>query len=99
VEDAPVQILAPDDGIFHYPNKITAKDFDGWVQERGLYFMESWDDHFKPLLACNDPESHRKKADCCGRSTAREPTSSRAMRFSGSFPQGFPGPSVFMSTS
>jgi len=55
VEEAPVQILAPDDGIFHYPNEITAKDFDSWVQERGLYFMESWDSNFKPLLACNDP--------------------------------------------
>ena len=55
VEEAPVQILAPDDSIFHYPNEITAKDFDSWVQERGLYFMESWDSNFKPLLACNDP--------------------------------------------
>jgi LmbE family N-acetylglucosaminyl deacetylase len=55
VEEAPVQVLAPDDGIFHYPNEITAKDFDGWVQERGLYFMDSWDSNFKPLLACNDP--------------------------------------------
>ena len=55
VEEAAVQILAPDDSIFHYPNEITAKDFDSWVQERGLYFMESWDSNFKPLLACNDP--------------------------------------------
>jgi LmbE family N-acetylglucosaminyl deacetylase len=55
VEEAPVQFLAPDDGIFHYPNEITSKDFDGWVQERGLYFMDSWDSNFKPLLACNDP--------------------------------------------
>src|SRR5882762_8508781 len=61
VEESPVQILAPDDGIFHYPNEITAKDFDGWVQERGLYFMESWDDHFKPLLACNDPGEPSQK--------------------------------------
>ncbi len=55
VEEAPIQILAPADGIFHYPNEITTKDFDGWVQERGLYFMETWDSSFKPLLACNDP--------------------------------------------
>ena len=40
VEDAPVEILAPDDPVFHYPNTITPGDFDGWVQERGLYFME-----------------------------------------------------------
>jgi LmbE family N-acetylglucosaminyl deacetylase len=55
VEDAPVEILAPDDSVFHFPNQITPRDFDGWVQERGLYFMDHWDDHFKSLLACHDP--------------------------------------------
>lgn len=55
VEEAPVQILASDDSIFHYPNQITAKDFDGWVQERGLYFMDQWDSRYKPLLSCHDP--------------------------------------------
>lgn len=61
VEESPVEILAPDDPVFHYPNQITQRDFDGWVQERGLYFMDSWDDHFKPLLACHDPgESDQK---------------------------------------
>jgi LmbE family N-acetylglucosaminyl deacetylase len=55
VEESPVQILAPQDGVFHYPNQITAKDFDGWVQERGLYFMDDWDGHFQPLLASSDP--------------------------------------------
>ncbi len=55
IEEAPVEILAPGDPIFHYPNQITQKDFDGWVQERGLYFMASWDPKFEPLLASNDP--------------------------------------------
>lgn len=55
VEEAPVKILAPSDSIFHYPNEIMQDDFKDWVQERGLYFMDQWDDHFKPLLACNDP--------------------------------------------
>ncbi|HLB87337.1 MAG TPA: PIG-L family deacetylase [Terriglobales bacterium] len=55
VEEAPVEILAPDDGVFHYPNQITPHDFDGWVQERGLYFMDQWDSKFKPLLSCHDP--------------------------------------------
>jgi LmbE family N-acetylglucosaminyl deacetylase len=55
VEEAPVQILEPQDSIFHYPNEITAKDFDGWVQERGVYFMEKWDPRYKALLASNDP--------------------------------------------
>jgi LmbE family N-acetylglucosaminyl deacetylase len=55
VEEAPVQILDPGNSAFHYPNEISQKDFDAWVQERGLYFMDSWDDHFKALLSCHDP--------------------------------------------
>ena len=36
------------------PNKISSTDFDGWVQEHGTYFPDQWDDHFTPILACND---------------------------------------------
>jgi LmbE family N-acetylglucosaminyl deacetylase len=61
VEEAPVEVLAPEDGVFHYPNRITARDFDGWVQERGLYFMDKWDEHFKPLLSCHDPGEEAQK--------------------------------------
>ncbi|HWZ42893.1 MAG TPA: PIG-L family deacetylase [Candidatus Saccharimonadales bacterium] len=55
VEEMPVEVLAPDDQVFSYPNKISAKDFDGWVQERSLYCMSHWDEHFKPLLSTHDP--------------------------------------------
>ena len=55
VEEAPVEILAPDDSVFRYPNQITQRDFDGWVQERGLYFMDQWDGNFRPLLSSHDP--------------------------------------------
>jgi LmbE family N-acetylglucosaminyl deacetylase len=61
VEEAPVEILAPQDQMFHYPNTITARDFDGWVQERGLYFMSSWDEHFEALLSCHDPGEDMQK--------------------------------------
>lgn len=61
VEEAPVTILAPNDSIFHDPNTISEHDFDGWVQERGLYFMSQWDDHFTPLLACHDPGEDAQK--------------------------------------
>ena len=54
VEEAPVEILEPDNPILKTPNNIDARDFDGWVQERGLYFMDQWDSNFKPLLACHD---------------------------------------------
>lgn len=55
VEEAPVTLLEPYDRIFRFPNAIAEKDFDGWVQERGLYFMDKWDSHFRPLLASADP--------------------------------------------
>jgi LmbE family N-acetylglucosaminyl deacetylase len=61
VEEAPVEILAPEDSVFHSPNTITARDFDGWVQERGLYFMDKWDDHFTALLSCHDPGEEAQK--------------------------------------
>lgn len=55
VEEAEVRILAPDHPVLNYPNKITAKDFDGWVQERGLYFPNNWDERYTPILSSNDP--------------------------------------------
>jgi hypothetical protein len=53
-EDAPVKMLHPEHRIFNYPNKITARDFDGWVQERGLYFGGSIDPRYESLLAMRD---------------------------------------------
>jgi len=54
-ETAAVTFLAPENPVLNTPNKITKADFDGWVQERGLYFPNKWDDHFTPILAFNDP--------------------------------------------
>ena len=56
VEEAEVRMLVPDHPILTTPNKITAKDFDGWVQERGLYFANEWDkEKFTAILSANDP--------------------------------------------
>lgn len=54
-ENAEVRILAPEHPVLNTPNKITAEDFKGWVQERGLYFPSKWDSHWTPILSCNDP--------------------------------------------
>ncbi len=54
-EDAPVDILVPDHPVFNSPNRITASDFEGWVQERGLYFLGEWDPRYTPLMASHDP--------------------------------------------
>lgn len=55
VEGAEVRFLAPDHPVLNSPNKITAKDFEGWVQERGLYFPSEWGPEYTPILSCNDP--------------------------------------------
>jgi hypothetical protein len=54
-ETVPVAILEPAHPIFRWPNRITETDFDDWVQERGLYFLEQWDERFTPLLESHDP--------------------------------------------
>lgn len=61
VEEAPVTILDPANPIFHTPNQIGMRDFDAWVQERGLYFASQWDPQFKPLLTSNDPGEPPRK--------------------------------------
>ena len=53
-ENAPVTLLAPDHPALNVPNKISAADFEGWVQERGVYFPSTWGPEFMPLLAAND---------------------------------------------
>lgn len=53
-ETAPVRVLEPDHPVFTTPNQIGPADWDGWVQERGLYFWETWDS-LTPLLAMSDP--------------------------------------------
>jgi LmbE family N-acetylglucosaminyl deacetylase len=53
-EDAKVEILDAKHPIMNSPNIIKQEDFDNWVQERGLYFAEEWDEKFSPLLGIND---------------------------------------------
>jgi LmbE family N-acetylglucosaminyl deacetylase len=54
-ETAPVTFLAPDHPALNTPNKITSADFNGWIQERGIYYPNQWDDHWTPILASGDP--------------------------------------------
>jgi hypothetical protein len=53
--NSPVRFLAPDNPLLNSPNKITLADFDGWVQERGLYFWGSFDPKYTPVLGFKDP--------------------------------------------
>jgi hypothetical protein len=91
VEEAPVEVLAPEEQLFNWPNKITQKDFDGWVQERGLYFMSQWDPQFKPLLASNDPGEPSQKGGLLLAHYGKGIYIYSAYGFSRQLPAGVPG--------
>lgn len=54
-ENSPVRFIDPASPLLNYPNHITAEDFRGWIQERGLYFWGQWDSRYQPVLAMHDP--------------------------------------------
>lgn len=60
-EHAEVTFLAPNHPVLNYPNKITQTDFDGWVQERGLYFPNKWDKAFTPIFSMHDKGETEKQ--------------------------------------
>lgn len=60
-EDASVGFLSEKYGLLTTPNLINSKDFDGWIQERGLYFPDKWAKEFTPILAMNDKGESTKK--------------------------------------
>ncbi len=55
VEEAPVTFVKPNHPVLNRPNKITEQDFNGWIQERGLYFAGQWDATYETVIASNDP--------------------------------------------
>jgi hypothetical protein len=55
-ENAPVTILDPAHPVFNFPNKITSKDFEGWVQERNAYNLVTFDPQYTPLLESHDAD-------------------------------------------
>ena len=57
-EDATVNFLLPDHPALNYPNKITQKDFEGWVQERSIYNAENIDGNYQRILSMKDPNEN-----------------------------------------
>jgi LmbE family N-acetylglucosaminyl deacetylase len=60
-EEAKPTFLAPKHPLLNTPNKLTEEDFDNWVQERGLYFADEWDEKYTPIIAWNDPGEDPQK--------------------------------------
>lgn len=55
-ETADVEVLQPEHDLFNYPNEITDSDWDGWVQERGLYFPMNWSEEYETFVSMADPD-------------------------------------------
>jgi LmbE family N-acetylglucosaminyl deacetylase len=55
VEEAPVRFVNPASSLLTFPNRLTPADFDGWVQERGLYFPGTWDARYETVIETHDP--------------------------------------------
>jgi hypothetical protein len=60
-EAAAVTFEIPNHSVLQVPNKLTSADFEGWVQERGLYFAGKWDPHYEVPLSMHDPGESPKK--------------------------------------
>lgn len=90
-EEAEVRFLAPDHPVLNVPNKITSKDFVGWVQERGLYFPDVWSEHFVPILSMNDPGETPKNGSLLVAPYGKGHYIYTGLSFFREFPAGVPG--------
>lgn len=90
-EHAPVTFLAPDSPVLNTPNKITSADFENWIQERGTYFPNQWDEHFTPILACNDPGEAPLKGSLLVANYGKGHFAYTGLAFFRQLPAGVPG--------
>jgi len=90
-EDAAVTILAPGAPVLTSPNSIDSDDFDGWMQERGLYFPNEWDSRYQPLLSMADTGEDAKEGSLLVASIGEGVYVYAALSFFRQFPTGVPG--------
>ena len=90
-ENSQVEILAPANPIFSWPNKITSKDFENWVEERGSKFLESWDSSYVPLLETHDAGQGPQKGGLLFAKYGKGVYLYNAYAFYRQMPEGVPG--------
>ncbi|QOI98100.1 MAG: PIG-L family deacetylase [Flammeovirgaceae bacterium] len=96
-EDAVVRILKPDHPVLNYPNKITQRDFDGWVQERGLYFPNKWDERYEAVLSMNDKGEEPKNGSLLVAKFGNGYYVYTGLSFFRELPEGVPGAYKFFA--
>jgi len=90
-ENARIAILDPSNPVFAAPNRITAADFVGWVEERGSKFMTEWDPQYKPLLECHDRDQAPQKGGLLQAHYGKGTFTYAAYAFYRQLPAGVPG--------
>lgn len=90
-ETAPVSLLMPESPVLSWPNRITPRDFEGWVEERGHSFMESWDPHYQALLETHDPGQDPQKGGLLVAKTGKGAYVYVALALYRELPEGVPG--------
>jgi LmbE family N-acetylglucosaminyl deacetylase len=90
-EAAPVRVLDPASPVFNRPNRITDADWQGWVQERGLYFAHTWAPEYAPLLEMNDPGEAPMRGSLLVAKYGRGTYVYTGLAFFRQLPEGVPG--------
>lgn len=90
-EHADVRLLQPNHQLLSYPNTITKKDFEGWVQERGLYFPNKWSKEFTPLLSMHDKGESPKEGSLLVAKYGKGHYIYTGLSFFREFPEGVAG--------
>jgi LmbE family N-acetylglucosaminyl deacetylase len=90
-ENAKITIIDPNNPILNYPNKISQSDFDGWVQERGLYFTRDADPQYQKVLQMNDPGESSKDGSLITTQYGKGRFIYTSLAFFRQLPAGVPG--------
>ena len=90
-ENSKVEILDASNPVFSWPNKISSKDFEHWVEERGSKFLESWDAGYEPLLETHDPGQESQKGGLLYAKYGKGVYLYNAYAFYRQMPEGVPG--------
>jgi LmbE family N-acetylglucosaminyl deacetylase len=90
-ENAPVTILDPDAAVLRSPNRITVRDFEGWMQDRSLYMPRTFDPAYVPVLAMNDPGEQPNRGAVLVAPLGRGTYVYTTLAFFRQLPNGVPG--------
>jgi hypothetical protein len=90
-EESKIDVLDPQNPVFLWPNQITARDFEGWVEERGSKFLKSWDSHYEALLSTQDEGQPPQKGGLLYAKYGKGVYIYNAYAFYRQLPEGVPG--------